>query len=123
MVTERRSAPRIRYAGGVLPPAARVRPGRDVVVVDLAPTGALVEGPHRLKPGSIVEVHLQLRAAPHVVRARVERCFVVSIARGSVVRYRAGIRFESWVPVDPPEDPLIDFARSWPSGHEAARVG
>src|SRR6185503_16346062 len=46
MFAERREAGlRTHFTGGYLPPTARIRPGRLVVVVDLSCGGALVEGP------------------------------------------------------------------------------
>src|SRR3990170_3168871 len=75
MTGERRTAARVRFSGGVLPPAAWVHPGRDVIVVDLSRTGALVEGVWRFRPGARVDLQLELDAAYAAVRGRIERCY------------------------------------------------
>ena len=104
---ERRAFPRVHYAGGVLPPGARVHPGREVIVVDLSRGGALVEGVWRFRPGA--SVTLQVQHGPNVLQVRgdVERSFVHAIERGGGLRYRAAIRFDSALAVDPPGDALF----------------
>jgi hypothetical protein len=117
---ERRTAPRVRFSGGVLPPAARIHPGRDVIVVDLSRQGALVEGIWRLRPGSRVDLQLELNAQEAIVRGRVERCFVASLGHPSGVRYRAAIRFDGAVAFVPPGDLLQGY--SVPSGTRDVRT-
>ena len=60
MCADRRVSGRMLFTGGYLPPAARIRPGRPVVIVDLSCAGALVEGPWRFRPQSRCDVHVQL---------------------------------------------------------------
>ena len=92
---DRRSASRVAFRNGHLPPAARVRPGCDVIVVDLSTTGALVEGQWRFRPGSRCELALNFASGDVMVRARVARCFVARLGRLTPVRYRAALAFEA----------------------------
>ncbi len=73
---------------------ARVRPGRDVALVNVAEGGALVEGATRLLPGS--RVVLQLKAGEHAlaVAGLVVWCEVASLDRDRGVRYRGALRFD-----------------------------
>ena len=92
-VTDRRRA--LRLPASVLPtPAARLRPGRDVVLVDISDGGALIDARTRLLPGSAVVLQLQLRHQTVTLRGRVVRCEVVSINPTRGVRYRGGISFD-----------------------------
>jgi hypothetical protein len=61
---ERRTASRVHYTGGLLPPALRIRPGRDVIIVNLASGGTLVESRWRFRPGSMVDVLLHQPRSP-----------------------------------------------------------
>ncbi len=74
--------------------AARLRPGRQVRVVDLSSGGALVEVTVRLLPGAGVVLHLLGVDGPHTVRATVLRCHVAALDRATGVRYRAALAFE-----------------------------
>jgi len=106
VASERRAYPRVRYARGILPPAARVHPARDVILVDLSRGGALVEGVWRFRPGATVTLHVQHGPGVLQVRGDVERCSVHALERGGSVRYRAAIRFETPMASDPPGDAL-----------------
>jgi len=110
MTRERRTAARVRFSGGVLPPAARIHPGRDVIVVDLSAHGALVEGVWRLRPGSRVELQLDVDTREALVRGRVERCYVASLNHPTGVRYRAAIRFDGAVAFARPRDLLDGYS-------------
>ena len=112
MGAERRRAPRVAFRHGHLPPRAKVRPGSDVIVVDLSTTGALVEGHARFRPGSRCELALGFGNGDLTVRARVARCFVARLERMAPVRYRAAIAFET----------LVDVSSHWQSlkGYEVA---
>lgn len=107
MAGDRRRAARVSYRDGHLPPLARIRPGRPVVVVDLSSNGALVEGPWRFRPGSRVEFLVKPEAEPLHVAARVLRCFVARLGRYQAVRYRAALSFERPIVV-PPRRELLD---------------
>jgi hypothetical protein len=76
---------------------ARVRPGRDVVVIDISAEGVLIESAHQLRPGSSVDLQLATREHHVAVRGRVLRC---SIARllASNVWYRGAIGFDRHLP-------------------------
>src|SRR4051812_40849227 len=93
---ERRGEPRVA-AEGV---RARVRLGPRLVVLDVTSRGALVEGPHPLRPGSRIDVHLESDARRDLIAARVTRCGVVAIHPESGVTYRAALSFNEscdWV--------------------------
>ena len=106
LAKERRAFPRVHYARGILPPGARIHPGREVIVVDLARGGALVEGVWRFRPGASITLHVQHGPGALQVRGDVERCFVHALERGGGARYRAAIRFETPLVIDPPGDAL-----------------
>ncbi len=74
----------------------RMRAGREVRVINLGSTGALVEGEARLLPGVHVEVHVVTRAGRVLVRSRVARAYVCDLTAESI-RYRAGLAFETAV--------------------------
>jgi len=94
MAGERRRSARQLYRDGFLPPGARVRPGLDVVVVDLSDCGALVEGPWRFRPGGRCELALVVEGRELTVRSRVVRCYVARLDRGLPVRYRTALAFD-----------------------------
>jgi len=98
---ERRRATRVIFRDGHLPPAARVRPGSEVIVVDLSSTGALLEGHSRLRPGGRCELTFALASGDITVRARVARCFVARLERAAAVRYRTAVAFESLIDLSP----------------------
>ncbi len=100
MHVDRRRATRVEFRNGHLPPAARVRPGCDVIVVDLSTTGALVEGQWRFRPGSRCELALAFASGDVLVRAKVARCFVARLGRLTPVRYRAALAFEVFADVE-----------------------
>jgi hypothetical protein len=108
MVTERRRALRYDYRDGFLPPAARVRPGHDVIIVNLSTSGMLVEGTCRLHPGCLVESRLFFERGPLQIDGEVVRAFVSTVDK-SGVRYRAGIAFALAIPVTAPPDFLRGY--------------
>lgn len=93
---DRRRARRYRAADrGIV--SARVRPGRDVSIVDVSESGALLESQHRLLPGTHVELHFQVLHRRAQVRGRVLRCAIVTL-RPTSVCYRSAIGFERRLP-------------------------
>jgi hypothetical protein len=94
-------APRVvgfeRRVGARIPPEhtrwqslALLRPGQEVVLVNVSPGGALVESPTRLAPGARTE--LQLFGRPRLsIRGRLERC---RVSRLEPLRYEGAIVFE-----------------------------
>jgi hypothetical protein len=109
MIAERRCAARQVFRGGHLPPAARIRPGRDVIVVDLSSIGILVEGPWRFRPGSRCDLQLGSSSPPVEIRARVLRCFVARLERFAPVRYRTAMAFEGRLDVPAGWDALAGY--------------
>jgi hypothetical protein len=77
--------------------SARVRPGYDVLLINVSAGGALVESWHRLLPGAIVELHLETSERRTAVRGRVLRC-AVSRLRSTSVCYRGAIGFDRHLP-------------------------
>lgn len=78
----------------------RLRTGRELSVVDIGDTGALLEGTSRLLPGTHVEVHVVTREGRTLVRSRVTRASVFAIAADSL-RYRAALAFDTRVNTAP----------------------
>jgi hypothetical protein len=72
---------------------ARVRPGRDVRVIDYSRGGALVQSTSRLLPGSHVELQLRIGEWQWNTAGQVIRCQVWALAVDERVRYRAGVQF------------------------------
>jgi hypothetical protein len=77
--------------------SARVRPGRDVALVNVSARGALIEAEHRLLPGSSIELQLTAGARSATVRARVLRCSVARL-RASSISYRGAVGFDRDLP-------------------------
>jgi hypothetical protein len=82
----------------------RLRAGRELAVVDVSTTGALVEGTTRLLPGTHVEVHVTGPQGRVLVRGRVVRCAVWSVT-ADVIQYRGALAFSA-----PVELPTIELA-------------
>ena len=78
----------------------RLRTGRELSVVNIGDTGALLEGAARLLPGTHVEVHVVTREGRTLVRSRVTRASVFAIAADSL-RYRAALAFDTRVNTAP----------------------
>ena len=111
MFAERREAGlRTHFTGGYLPPTARIRPGRLVVVVDLSCRGALVEGPWRFRPLSRCDMHLLLVGTDVHLRARIMRCYVARIDRQEPVRYRTALSFDQTVALPERWDALEGYS-------------
>jgi hypothetical protein len=89
---DRRRSPR-RPAAEVHWTSARLRPGRDVALVNIGNGGALVEGASRLLPGT--EVVLQLFAPQGSVAlwSHVVRCEVTSLDPSRGIRYQGALCF------------------------------
>jgi len=92
-MSERRSAVRRIPAQEEPLCGARLRAGRELSIVDISDTGALVEGAARLLPGTHVEVHVITREGRTLVRSRVTRAWVHALTADSL-RYRAALAFE-----------------------------
>lgn len=95
-VFERRRSPRLgpdRTPWGAM---ALLRPGQDVLVLNIGGGGALLESGGRMAPGARTELQL-LGPVRHSLRARIVRCHVVAL---EPVRYRGAIEFEQWLDLD-----------------------
>jgi hypothetical protein len=75
----------------------RLRTGRELVVIDVCSSGALVESPTRLLPGTRAEVHVVTRHGRVLVRTRIVRALVWRLEADSVC-YRTALCFDA--PVD-----------------------
>jgi hypothetical protein len=90
---ERRRTPR-RVPDASEPLARlRLRTGRELMAVDVAAGGALVETEGRLLPGTCVDVHVMTADGRELVRSRVTRAFVWSVGADRIV-YRGALAFE-----------------------------
>jgi hypothetical protein len=74
---------------------ARLRPGRDVDVVNLSSGGALVETGYQLLPGTGVVLSLAVDGARCSVHGRVLRCHVFALHPERGVFYRAAVGFDA----------------------------
>ena len=90
---ERRQRPRRVPEGHEPLVRVRLRTGRDVVMLDVADAGALVEGTARLLPGTHVDAHVTTVAGRVLVRCRVVRAWVSEVQPGSVT-YRTALAFQ-----------------------------
>jgi hypothetical protein len=81
MVGERRTALRRTPSSTETLARVRLRTGRELAVVDIGDTGALLEGTSRLLPGTHVEVHVVTREGRTLVRSRVTRASVFASPR------------------------------------------
>jgi hypothetical protein len=89
---ERRAHPRAPAAPGRPCPAARLRTGSPLRVLDASPDGMLVESPARLLPGRQVDLVLQNGATQEQTPWVVVHSRVGCIRGSSDLRYRAGLR-------------------------------
>lgn len=81
--------------------SARVRAGSVAEVINVSPCGALVETPHRLLPGTLLDLRIDGVHRHSAVRAHVVHCAAFAIVDGRM-RFRGGVLFErpvSWLHV------------------------
>jgi hypothetical protein len=71
----------------------RLRTGDTLVLLDIAPGGALVESRRRLLPGTAVVVHLVSPTRALSLRALVVRCCVCALDAHDGVVYRGALSF------------------------------
>jgi len=76
---------------------AKIRPGHHVTLIDLSAQGALVEGEHRLLPGTAVELQIDGKDRHATLRGSVLRCSVVRV-RPAAMSYRGAIEFDRHLP-------------------------
>lgn len=90
------------------PRAALLRPGREVVIVNLSLTGALIESQSQVSPGA--RAALQFVSAPrHEVLGRVARCRVVRL---SPLWYEAAVTFDQPLALAAAEADRVATARA-----------
>jgi PilZ domain len=83
-----------RYGGDSIGAmCGRVRPGHEIVIVDVSSSGALIEMSRPLQPGARVHVQLKTGASQAAIVARVLRCVVASVSEARIV-YRAALQFD-----------------------------
>ena len=75
----------------------RLRIGPQLAVVNVAETGALVEGAARLGPGARVDVHVITRQGRVLVRTTVTRARVCAV-RADAITFQTALRFDA--PID-----------------------
>ena len=111
--TDRRRAVRRLPQPGETLSRMRLRTGRELAVVDISPSGALVEGATRLLPGTHVDVHVVTRHGRVLVRTRVVRSSVWQL-QADAVSYRTALAFDAAVDTEvdgyplPIETPAIE---------------
>jgi hypothetical protein len=88
----------------------RLRTGRELTVVNISPSGALVEGLTRLLPNTHTDLHIVTRHGRVLVRARVVRALVWQLERDKVC-YRTALAFDTAV------DTAVDPAQSESNGY------
>jgi len=88
---------------------ARIKPGKEVVVIDVSAGGALVETACRLLPGAEVELYMETTAERTTIRGRVLRCHVERV-RPAGVSYRGGIQFDACLPWFAPDSGAAGYS-------------
>ena len=118
---ERREFPRRAGEGCEWATLVRLRPGRDVLLLDLSARGASIEAPSRLLPGTHVELQLGAPGWHWMGRAHVLRCHVSALAPQAGIRYRAALHFDRHLDVPSADALALAAARadgeSGPSGY------
>jgi hypothetical protein len=71
-----------------------MRPGQEIVLVNISRGGALIHSANHLKPGARTELQL-LEHQRHVISGRIDRCRVISL---SPLRYEGVIVFDESFP-------------------------
>jgi hypothetical protein len=117
MIAERRAAPRRLPDSDETLARVRLRTGRELAVVEISDTGALLEGVARLLPGTHVEVHVVTRDGRTLVRSRVTRAWVFAVA-ADTLKYRAALVFDARVNTAPSR---VVVTHSTPSGKGTGR--
>ena len=85
---------RLEWAAGI---QCRIRPGHDVVIIDLSQDGALVETSRRLTPGASADLQLDAPEGRHATRAAVVRSYVC-LLMADMVLFRTALQFDRPVP-------------------------
>ena len=94
--SDRRRAPRRAPHQSEALSKLRLRTGRELQVVNIGPTGVLVEAAARLLPGTWVDVHVITTEGRELVRSRVVRACVCHVSADAIV-YRGALGFDRFV--------------------------
>lgn len=103
--------------------SVRLRPGLDVILLNVSAAGALIESEQQLRPGCAVEVQMVTHEQRIAVRGRVLRC-AVSRLLTSGVWYRGAIAFNHqhpWFPAHVEREGPLILAKA--GSHSAGRAG
>lgn len=92
----------------------RLRLGRELAVINVSASGALVHGPTRLLPGTHVDVHVTASQGRVLIRARVVRCAVWDVT-ADAVQYRGALAFNTPVELQPMDATLMPVLTNPPA--------
>ena len=109
MMRERRRASRRMPEAVEALSRMRLRAGRELHVIDVSASGALVEGDTRLLPGTHVDVHVVTAGGRVLVRSRIVRAFVSAVWSDRVL-YRGALAFDHPVDVGGPAPRPAEYA-------------
>ena len=96
-VDDRRRELRVAGGGGRFDANAVLRPGLEVVLVNISRRGALIDSGARLRPGARAELLLNGTDVRASVEGRIERCQVVRL---NPVRYRGVVVFDQVLQIE-----------------------
>lgn len=88
--TERRRSLRVDADRTPWQEVALLRPGQEVVILNISRGGALLKSPTRMAPGARTELHL-FGTTRRVVRGRIDRCYVSGL---HPLRYAGSVVFD-----------------------------
>jgi len=91
---ERRHERRCSGGGRRWQPAAVLRPGQPITLINICSRAALVESAARLRPGAHTEMQLAGPGRRESVRGRLDRCYVSAL---EPLRYRGVLMFDECV--------------------------
>lgn len=91
IAVERRRQGRCPGAGPRWQPAAVLRPGQSITVINISSSAALVESGAQMRPGAHAEVQLSCGTVRTLVRGRIDRCCVAAL---DPLIYRGVILFD-----------------------------
>jgi hypothetical protein len=94
---ERRRERRRPGAGPRWQPAAVIRPGQPVTLLNISSRAALVESEGRLRPGARTELQLGALGARTSIGGHLERCYVAAL---EPMRYRGVLIFDDRLEIE-----------------------
>jgi hypothetical protein len=84
--------------------AVRLRPAREIRIINVSCSGALAESGVRLLPNARIELHATVLGVARLISGRVIRSQVCAIRPGGV-QYRAALAFDTPLDAPPPRTP------------------